>query len=157
MMTRRREFIHGAPSNPSDAWTLAAGGRIYDNWWDALDREEPEGTHPSYPASAEQEGAVTWRCKECHGWDYKGVDGVYRSGSHYTGIKGIDGAIGMDESATWIFPLPWCVRQGSGTLTPLASPKGDLRFVTGWIRFRHVWDRLRVTIINYPIVNRVLR
>jgi thiosulfate dehydrogenase len=94
-----QEFVHGAPSKPSDAWTLAAGGRIYDNWWDALDREEPEGTHPSYPASAEQEGAVTWRCKECHGWDYKGVDGIYRTGSHYTGIKGIDGAIGMDDAA----------------------------------------------------------
>lgn len=91
-------FIHGAPANPSEAWTLAAGGRIYDNWWEALDREEPEATHPSYPASGEQEGATTWRCKECHGWDYKGVEGVYRAGSHYTGIKGIEGAIGKDEA-----------------------------------------------------------
>lgn len=94
-----QEFIHGAPSNPSDAWVLSAGGRIYDNWWKALDREEPGGTHPSYPAAGAQEGETTWRCKECHGWDYKGVDGVYRAGSHYTGIKGIDGAIGMDEGS----------------------------------------------------------
>lgn len=93
-----QEFVHGAPSNPSEAWVLAAGGRIYDNWWEALDREEPEGTHPSYPANGSQEGAATWRCKECHGWDYKGVEGVYRSGSHYTGIKGIEGAIGADEA-----------------------------------------------------------
>jgi thiosulfate dehydrogenase len=94
-----QEFIHGAPSNPSDAWILAAGGRIYDNWWDALDREEPEGTHPSYPAAGTQEGATTWRCKECHGWDYRGASGVYGTGSHSTGIKGIDGATGMDEAA----------------------------------------------------------
>ncbi len=94
-----QEFIHGAPSNPSDPWVLAAGGRIYDNWWEALDREQPEGTHPSYPAAGSQEGATTWRCKECHGWDYKGVSGIYRAGSHYSGIKGIDGAIGMDEAA----------------------------------------------------------
>ena len=94
-----QEFIHGAPSNPSDAWVLAAGGRIYDNWWEALDREEPEGTHPSYPAAGEQEGSVTWRCKECHGWDYMGASGVYGAGSHSTGIKGINGAIGMDEAA----------------------------------------------------------
>jgi len=91
-------FVHGAPSNPAHAWILAAGGRIYDNWWEALDREEPEGTHPAYPAAGAQEGTTTWRCKECHGWDYMGVDGVYRSGSHYTGIPGINGAIGMDEA-----------------------------------------------------------
>jgi mono/diheme cytochrome c family protein len=93
-----QQFIHGAPSNPADAWILAAGGRIYDNWWEALDREEPEGTHPAYPSAGAQEGATTWRCKECHGWDYMGVDGVYRSGSHFTGIPGINGAIGVDEA-----------------------------------------------------------
>jgi len=92
-------FIHGAPSHPTDAWTLAAGGRIYDNWAEALDRELPETTHPGYPAAGKQTGAGTWRCKECHGWDYQGADGVYSKGSHYSGIKGISGAIGMDEAA----------------------------------------------------------
>ncbi|MBS9717356.1 c-type cytochrome [Pseudohalocynthiibacter aestuariivivens] len=91
-------FVHGAPENPTDAWTLAAGGRIYDNWWVALDRDEPEGTHPSYPATGKKDGSTTWRCKECHGWDYLGAEGVYRSGSHFTGIKGISEAIGMDEA-----------------------------------------------------------
>lgn len=96
---RAQEFVHGAPSHPSDAWMLAAGGRIYDNWWEALDRERPEGTHPSYPAAGAQKGETTWRCKECHGWDYRGASGVYRAGSHHTGIAGIDGAIGMDPAA----------------------------------------------------------
>ncbi|MDU8912921.1 c-type cytochrome [Aestuariicoccus sp. MJ-SS9] len=91
-------FIHGAPSNPSEAWLLAAGGRIYDNWMDALDRDAPEGTHPAYPATAKQAGESTWRCKECHGWDYLGASGIYRKGSHHTGIKGIDGAIGDDPA-----------------------------------------------------------
>lgn len=93
-----QEFVHGAPAAPSDPWILAAGGRIYDNWWDALDRKEPEGTHPSYPATGKQSGPDTWRCKECHGWDYRGAAGVYRKGSHYTGIKGIDGAVGKPEA-----------------------------------------------------------
>ncbi len=92
-----QEFIHGAPALPTDTWTLSSGGRIYDNWWNALDRDEPEGTHPSYPATAGKSGSTTWRCKECHGWDYKGADGVYGSGSHHTGIKGINGAIGTNE------------------------------------------------------------
>ncbi len=95
-----QDFIHGEPEYPSEAWVLAAGGRIYDNWWNALDRTPPETTNPAYPTSenAGQTGAGTWRCKECHGWDYRGVEGVYRKGSHYTGIPGIDGVIGLPIS-----------------------------------------------------------
>ncbi len=94
-----QEFVHGSPETISEPWLLAAGGRIYDNWADALDRKLPESTHPAYPASSEQSGSETWRCKECHGWDYLGAAGVYSGGSHFTGIKGIDGAIGMPEPA----------------------------------------------------------
>jgi mono/diheme cytochrome c family protein len=94
-----QDFIHGAPEAPTEAWTLAAGGRIYDNWWEALDREEPKTTHPNYPKTGKQEGAVTWRCKECHAWDYRGKDGIYGKGSHFTGFPGIDGAIGKPVEA----------------------------------------------------------
>ncbi len=92
------DFAYGAPGDPSEAWLLAAGGRIYDNWWEALDREEPKGTHPAYPAAGQQSGASTWRCKECHGWDYRGADGIYSKGSHFTGIRGITGAAGRPEA-----------------------------------------------------------
>jgi thiosulfate dehydrogenase len=52
--------------------------------------------HPSYPATGKAKGEATWRCKECHGWDYKGSSGTYSKGKHYTGIKGIQGYIGKD-------------------------------------------------------------
>ncbi len=96
---KAQDVVHGAPPDPSEAWLIAAGGRIYDNWWEALDRPEPTSTNPAYPAIGKQSGAVTWRCKECHGWDYRGKDGIYRKGSHYTGIKGIDGAAGRPVEA----------------------------------------------------------
>lgn len=94
--TQQQEFVHGAPQMPSLEWTIAAGGRIYDNWWEALDREAPEGTNPAWPTAVndKQSGEGTWRCKECHGWDYLGAEGIYRKGSHYTGIKGVMGATG---------------------------------------------------------------
>ncbi len=88
------DFVHGLPTNPEEAWLLASGGRIYDKWWNALDVAEPRGTHPSYPEEGTKEGTTTWRCKECHGWDFLGKDGVYSKGSHYTGIIGILGAAG---------------------------------------------------------------
>lgn len=97
----QQEFVHGAPQVPSEEWTIAAGGRIYDNWWEALDRPEPETTNPAWPVAAneKQSGSVTWRCKECHGWDYLGAEGIYRSGSHFTGIKGVMGAAGQPPEA----------------------------------------------------------
>jgi len=96
-------FVHGAPQVQSLEWTIAAGGRIYDNWWEALDRDMPEGTNPAYPASAEQSGPGTYRCKECHGWDYQGADGIYSSGSHYTGIIGVMGVSGQPPES--ILPI----------------------------------------------------
>ena len=74
---------------------IAEGGRLYDKWWKELKVDQPSSTHKSYPANAKKKGAASWRCKECHGWDYKGVDGAYSKGSHKTGIKGIRDAESM--------------------------------------------------------------
>ena len=82
-------YIYGAPASPSQAWAISAGGRLYDNWMTALHVDAPAGTHRAYPAAGKKTGATTWRCKECHGWDYKGRDGQYAEGSHFTGIKGL--------------------------------------------------------------------
>ncbi len=76
---------------------IAEGGRIYDKWWKELKLEKPKTTHPAYPATAKKQGAASWRCKECHGWDYKGNQGAYSKGSHKTGIKGIRNAVTMSD------------------------------------------------------------
>ena len=70
---------------------VVMGGRLYDNWFAALNMEAPEGDQPLWVSQStnERSGHDTWRCKECHGWDYQGVDGVYGSGSHMTGFPGI--------------------------------------------------------------------
>ncbi|MEE8398927.1 MAG: hypothetical protein V3S89_07965 [Desulfobacterales bacterium] len=65
------------------------GGQLYDKWWTVTGADAPTATHALYPSFAGKSGADTWRCKECHGWDYIGKDGRYRSGSHYTGIEGL--------------------------------------------------------------------
>lgn len=79
--------------------TIAEGGRLYDKWWEEYDLKKPATTHPSYPASGKKKGAATWRCKECHGWDYKGRNGAYGKGSHFTGIRGITSYAGHEPSA----------------------------------------------------------
>jgi mono/diheme cytochrome c family protein len=71
--------------------SIARGGRLYDSWEKEKGSQSPTSRHPAYPREATYANSPTanWRCKECHGWDYKGRDGIYGRGRHRTGIKGI--------------------------------------------------------------------
>ncbi len=85
-----QDYLTGGPESPSDAWMMASGGRIYDRWYAAIGRKPPIGTHPAWPPeNTTSKGADTWRCKSCHGWDYLGRDGQYKSGPNATGIRGV--------------------------------------------------------------------
>lgn len=80
-----------AAQTPSPG-SVAAGGRLYDTWWKAVPGvKEPVGDHPLWATQStnKRKGLDTWRCKECHGWDYHGKDGAYGSGSHKTGFPGV--------------------------------------------------------------------
>jgi thiosulfate dehydrogenase len=128
------EFVHKVrfgqpgwpmPSGISNGWTnedaanvlayaqtfttepaVSGGGPLYDKWWEVLGVDAPTEDHPLWATQTTNTltGADTWRCKECHGWDYKGVDGAYGSGSHMTGFKGIlDAAsVSTDELIAWL-------------------------------------------------------
>jgi mono/diheme cytochrome c family protein len=76
--------------------SIARGGRLYDNWYKEIRKPAPEPTHSAYPAAGKKKGPDTWRCKECHGWDYRGADGAYSAGAHFSGIIGIKGMAGAD-------------------------------------------------------------
>lgn len=72
--------------------SIARGGAIYDKWWEVVEGStEPVEDNPMWllQSSNTRSGVDTWRCKECHGWDYRGKDGAYSSGSHYTGFPGV--------------------------------------------------------------------
>jgi len=78
------------PSAPSPE-VLIQGAILYDRWYAALGREAPAGDMPiwSRQSTNSRSGPDTWRCVECHGWDYKGSQGAYKSGSHFTGFPNI--------------------------------------------------------------------
>lgn len=79
---------------------IARGGRLYDKWFAENKAVKPGDDHPSYTVKGGKYGKDTsWRCKECHGWDYRGKDGAYAKGGHATGIAGIRGAAGKDPAA----------------------------------------------------------
>lgn len=84
---------------PASAEILIQGGLLWDNVWDAKDATPSTTPNPLYemrladPSTNQkvtQDPENTWRCKECHGWDYKGKDGAYGEGSsHFTGFDGL--------------------------------------------------------------------
>jgi thiosulfate dehydrogenase len=80
------------PDKFTEEMHISRGGQLYDNWWSTtVDTPKPEGDHPLWKRqnSNKRSGYATYRCKECHGWDYKGKDGAYGKGSHYTGFVGV--------------------------------------------------------------------
>lgn len=105
-----------------EIWDIARGGQLYDNWAKALDQELPNTTHPAYPSVGKMSGPVTWRCKECHGWDYKGEDGVYGEGVHYTGIKGLRRMVRVDPEK-----IEKIIRDETHAYTADMLPDGSVR------------------------------
>jgi thiosulfate dehydrogenase len=99
--------------------------------------KKPEGTNPSYPATAKRSGATTWRCVECHGWDYKGRDGLFGSGERYTGIVGIRAAEGRDPSR-----INRLLRQPPHNYTPEMIHDDELARVAAFVaQGQHATDR----------------
>lgn len=89
--------LSGLASAAETDSVIANGGRLYDKYFAENKTAKPTADHAAYPNKGGQYGKDTsWRCKECHGWDYKGKDGAYAKGGHATGIKGINGAAGKD-------------------------------------------------------------
>jgi thiosulfate dehydrogenase len=62
------EDVVGHAHDPTDIWAIARGGQLYDNWMSVLEADEPTETHPA----------------------------AYAKGSHYSGVKGVRGVVGMD-------------------------------------------------------------
>lgn len=64
-------------ASAEDLSSLVRGGRLYDNW--SLESQGHAQMLPN-PAFKDKQARVsagdTWRCVECHGWDYKGNHGV---------------------------------------------------------------------------------
>jgi cyclophilin family peptidyl-prolyl cis-trans isomerase/mono/diheme cytochrome c family protein len=96
-----------------NAWD---GGKLYDTWWlTSSNYTEPAENHPLWANQTTNtlSGSDTWRCSECHGWDYKGDQGAYSSGPHYTGFSGL--AAATNKSPIDVF----CSIKDGSSINPL--------------------------------------
>lgn len=61
----------------ADEASIVRGGRLYDNWSGEIKEKAPNEPHPAIAAKrGTASAAETWRCRECHGSDYKGHHGI---------------------------------------------------------------------------------
>ena len=91
----------GASSFQASTDDITTGAQLYDSWYAALGVSAPAGNMPIWERQTTntRSGPDTWRCSECHGWDYKGSEGAYASGSHATGFPNVMKlAAGMTEA-----------------------------------------------------------
>ena len=74
-----------ATPSPDD---IVRGAQLFDKWYAVLGVNPPKGNMPIWnrQTTNTRSGGDTWRCSECHGWDYRGSQGEYQAGSHYTGF-----------------------------------------------------------------------
>ena len=81
----------GAKNYQQSTNDITLGAQLYDRWYAALGVQAPSGNMPIWERQNNntRSGPDTWRCSECHGWDYKGSEGVYATGSHYTGFPNV--------------------------------------------------------------------
>jgi thiosulfate dehydrogenase len=78
--------------NMTEEMRISRGGQLYDNWWKTSpNTDKPTEDQPLWKTQNvnKRSGYSTYRCKECHGWDYRGKDGTYSKGSHFTGFQGV--------------------------------------------------------------------
>jgi cytochrome c5 len=89
------------PAFAADAAAIARGGLLYDKWFAVVEAKAPSAANAVYPKGGKYYGnkGGDYRCKECHGWDYRGKDGAYAKGKHFTGFGGIRGMAGAKPKA----------------------------------------------------------
>ncbi len=66
-------IAHSQTDSPGD---MLRGGRLYASWDNLVDDGLPEAIHPLWPVNSAGDfpARVTWRCVNCHGWDYLGSE-----------------------------------------------------------------------------------
>jgi len=77
---------------------LSLGGKLFDNLWTGTDLTPPKGTHPNYPKGLAASGPQTWRCIACHGWDYKGAEGMLGKVKKDPAFKSLRSLAGVDPN-----------------------------------------------------------
>jgi len=129
------------------------GGQLYDDWTKLI-QPAPTlvGSHPIWGQQTTNtlSGLDTYRCVSCHGWDYQGADGAFRSGANFTGFPGIYDAREQDAAALED-ALTGGLNQEHDFSTYLAD--SDLEALIAFIQNGLVDDNLYINMVSLKVLN----
>ena len=128
---------------------IIRGARLYDNWFALLGVNVPSGNMPLWTTQTTntRSGADTWRCVTCHGWDYQGKDGAFRTGDNFTGFPGIFPAQNNDLAGVL-----------SGSLNPQHDfssylTSTDINALVAFIQAGTIDDNQYIDLVSLKVLN----
>lgn len=81
----------------TSAWTESIGGQLYSDWPQVMLFRGPFAKHPLWTGSPSAINTETWRCVNCHGWDYRGGEGVGGDLGVIPKVPGLRHLVGADR------------------------------------------------------------
>ncbi len=74
-LNQEQTALKGEEHTFGDAFILALGGKLYDNYFEATNADTTNlQANPAFPSELAARTIDTWRCVSCHGWDYGGAE-----------------------------------------------------------------------------------
>lgn len=129
------------------------GGQLYDDWTKLVQSPPAaESTHSIWERQTTNtlSGSDTYRCVICHGWDYQGDDGAFRSGAGYTGFPGIYDAREMRATE-----LEGILRGGADKEHNFSTylNDADIDALVAFIQNGLVDDNLYIDMVSLKVLN----
>ena len=142
-----------AESNHQEINPVSLGAQIYDDWTSVVkDAPLPVGNHPiwSRQTNSTISGIETWRCVNCHGWDYQGKEGAFGFGPYSTGFPSILEA--SSESSTYLVGALSGGDDAQHDFSSLMSEE-ELESVVSFIQTGVIDDNEYIDIFTRKVIN----
>lgn len=142
-----------ARDNSQEVDPVTRGAQIYDDWTVVIDNiAVPVGNQAIWSRQTNNSisGIDTWRCVTCHGWDYQGANGAFRSGSYSTGFPGILDA--ATKSSTEIIAAMDGTEDAQHDFTSMLS-EDDLNSVVAFIQEGLVNDNEYIDLVTRKVLD----
>jgi thiosulfate dehydrogenase len=95
-LNQEQTALKGKEHTFGDAFILALGGKLYDNYFQATDADIAKlQPNPAFPDELAARTIDTWRCVSCHGWDYDGAEKSTTSkaqASQFVSLRQLEGS-----------------------------------------------------------------
>lgn len=147
------QFNVFAKTNHQELSPVSRGAQIYDDWTSVLENAPlPVGNHPIWSRQTNNtiSGIDTWKCVNCHGWDYQGNEGAFSFGPYSTGFPSILAA--SSENTAYLVSVLSGQKDAQHNFSSLMSDE-ELESVVAFIQTGMIDDNEYIDIFTRKIID----